>query len=62
MISKSLDLDIKLVFPSFKIGNLLGVKDSVPDGLHSRVVYKFVCAGCNACYISGIFPHMLEST
>ena len=62
MISKSLDLDIKLVFPSFKIGNLLGVKDSVPDGLHSRVVYKFVCAGCNACYISGIFSHVLEST
>ena len=62
MISKSLDLDIKLVFPSFKIGNLLSVKDSLPDGLHSRVVYKFVCAGCNAYYISGIFPHMLDST
>ena len=62
MISKSLDLDIKLVFPSFKIGNLLGVKDSVPDGLHSRVVCKFEYAGCNAYYISGIFPHVLEST
>lgn len=58
----SLDLDIKLVFPSFKIGNLLGVKDSVPDGLHSCVVYKFVCAGCNAYYISDISPHILEST
>ena len=53
----SLDLDIKLVFPSFKIGNLLGVKDSVPDGLHSRVVYKYVCAGSNACYVSETCHH-----
>ena len=45
------DLDIKLVFSSFKIGNLFGVKDPVPDGLRSRVVYKFVCGGCNACYV-----------
>ena len=35
------DLDIKLVFSSFKIGNLLGVKDPIPGGLHSRVVYTF---------------------
>ena len=32
------DLDIKLVFSSFKIGNPFGVKDPVPDGLRSRVV------------------------
>ena len=37
-----------LVFSLFKIGNLFGVKEPVPDGLRSRVVYKFVCAGCNA--------------
>ena len=45
------DLDIKLVLSSFKIGNLFGVKDPVPDGLRSRVVYKFVCGGCNTCYV-----------
>ena len=45
------DLDVKLVLSSFKIGNLFGVKDPVPDGLRSRVVYKFVCGGCNACYV-----------
>ena len=60
------DLDIKLVFSSFKIGNLFGVKDPVPDGLRSRVVYKFVCTGYNACYVGEtsacIFPHVLEST
>ena len=58
-------MDIKLVFFSFKISNLLGVKDPVPDGLRSHVVYEFVCAGCNACYVvksAGIFPHVLEST
>ena len=27
------------------------MKDPVPDGLCSRVVYKFVCADCNACYV-----------
>ena len=42
------DLDIKLVFSSSRIGNLFGVKDPVPDGHRSRVVYKFVRAGCNA--------------
>ena len=32
------DLDIKLVFSSFKIGNMFGVKDPIPGGLRSRVV------------------------
>ena len=50
-------MDIKLVFSSFKIGNLFGVKDPVPDGLRSRVVYKFVCAGCNACYAGETCRH-----
>ena len=45
------DLDIKLVLSSFQMGFLLGVKDPFADGLRSRVVYKFVCAGCNAWYV-----------
>ena len=28
---------------------LFGVKDPIPGGLRSRVVYKFASAGCNAC-------------
>ena len=51
------DLDIKLVVSSFKIGNLFGVKDPVRDGLRSRVVYKFVCAVCNAYYVGETFRH-----
>ena len=51
------DLDIKLAFSSFKIGNFFGVKDPVPDWLRSRVVYKFVCAGCNACHVGETCRH-----
>ena len=50
------DMDIKLVFSSFKIGNLFGVKD--PNSwLRLRVVYKFACAGCNACYVGETTRH-----
>jgi len=31
------------VFTSFK--------DPIPAGLRSRIIYKFSCAGCSACYI-----------
>ena len=51
------DLDIKLVFSSFKIGNMFGVKDPIPGGLRLRVVYKFACAGCNACYVGETARH-----
>ena len=33
------DLDIKLVFTTFKLRNLFSVKDSVPTELRSRVIY-----------------------
>ena len=45
------DLDIRLAFTTFKLRNLSSVKDSVPRELRSRVIYKFTCASCNACYI-----------
>ena len=64
------NIDIKLVFSSFKIGNLFSVKDPIPRGLHAGVVYKFLCAGCSACYVSRwlfsdktshIFKHLQNS-
>ena len=55
------DLDIKLVFSSFKIGNMLRLKDPVPDGLRSSVVYKFACAGCNACYVGVTTRHFFHT-
>ena len=51
------DLDIKLVFSSFTIGNMFCVKDPIPAGLRSRMVYKFACAGCNACYVGETTRH-----
>ena len=44
------NLEIKLVFSSFKIKNLINVKDSIPRPLHSNVIYKFIYAGCNSVY------------
>ena len=41
------NLDIKLIFSSFEIGNLFSAKDAIPSNLRSSVVYKFSCAGCN---------------
>jgi len=36
---------------------MFSVKDSVPQGLRSRVVYKFSCASCSACYIGETTRH-----
>ena len=55
------NIDIKLVFSSFKIGNIFGVKDPNPCGLHACVVNKF-CMRAVMPVISakphGIYPHV----
>ena len=43
--------NINIVFPLFKTGDLFSSKDCLPSGQKSFVVYKFVCAGCQSCYI-----------
>ena len=43
--------NIKLVFTSKKISSYFSSKDKMPSDLRARVVYKFSCAGCNACYV-----------
>ena len=45
------DVDLKIVFNSFKINNYFSTKDKTPHFLKSFLVYKFVCARCNSCYI-----------
>ena len=52
-----INIDIKLIFSSFKIGNLFSAKDPIPSNLRSSVVYKFSCAGCNACYVGETTRH-----
>ena len=51
------EVSIKLVFTTFKIGSVFSCKDLIPQGLKSNVVYKFNCAGCNACYIGETTRH-----
>ena len=48
---------LKLVFTSFKIKNMFSFKDRIPDALKSMVVYQFICAGCNSCYIGETSRH-----
>ena len=49
-----------LVDRAYKINNTwLGFHEG--SGLRSHVVYKFLCAGCNACYITE-YCRNLEST
>ena len=52
------NIDIKLVFSSFKIGDMFGVKDPIPRGLRTCVVYKFLCVGSNACYVGETPRHL----
>ena len=50
-------IDLRLVFTTFKVRNLFNLKDAVPEGLRTRVVYKFSCASCNACYVGETSRH-----
>ena len=52
------NLEINLVFSSFKIKNLMNVKDSVPKSLRSKVIYKFKCAECNFAYVGETSRHL----
>ena len=44
-------LSIKIVLTPFKVADMFNVKDPIPKFLKSFVVYRFVCPGCNSCYI-----------
>ena len=48
---------VKVIFTSCKIGQSFSAKDLVPLRLRSNVIYKFSCAGCNACYIGETTRH-----
>ena len=52
------NLDIKLVFAPYKIKNLFSAKDAISKLSRSRVVYKFSCAGCSACYVGETNRHL----
>ena len=37
---------------------MFSMKDSIQQSLRSHVIYKFTCAGCNACYIGYTTRHI----
>ena len=45
------NLNIKLVFNSFKIKNYFSYKDPILNDLKSFLVYKFTCDSCSSSYI-----------
>ena len=51
-------MSLKIFFIPFKVGDLFTVKNGIPKLLKSFVVYKFVCLGCNACYIGETTRHL----
>ena len=51
------NVNIKLVFNSFKIKNYFSYKDPIPNDLKSFLVYKFTCASCSSSYIGETCRH-----
>ena len=51
------NLDIRLVFSSYKLSNMFSSKDPIPKSLRSRVVYKISCAECNSVYVGETSRH-----
>ena len=49
---------VKLVFTSNKLCQTFSYKDSCPSLLSSKIVYKFVCASCNASYVGQTHRHL----
>jgi hypothetical protein len=58
-LNKLCKLSVRIVFTSFKVSSILSTKDKLPDELNARVIYKFICAGCSACYIGETSRHLL---
>ena len=56
------NVKVKLVFTSNKLGQTFSYKDSYPSVLNSKVVYKFVCASCNASYVGQTHQHLTTRT
>ena len=51
------DADLKIALTSFKTNNYFSTKDKKSYFWKSFLVYKFVCATCNSCYIGETCRH-----
>ena len=64
------NVDIKISFSMFKIGDMFSLKSNVPKNLESGVVYHFKCAACNSSYVgetmryfeTRVHEHLYKST
>ena len=54
--------NIKIVFSTFELASLFSTKDKVPYGLKTYVIYKFLCAGCNASYVGETYRHFYQDS
>ena len=45
-----------------QIAIFFSTKDKVPCGLKSYVIYKFLCADCNASYVGETYRHIYTRT
>ena len=52
------NVKVKLVFTSGKLRQTFSYRDSYPSALSSKIVYKFVCASCNAIYVGQTHQHL----
>ena len=52
------DITVQLAFKSFKVSNLFSYKSKTRDALRSKIVYEFICSGCNARYIGESQRHL----
>ena len=59
---ENFNINIKLVFNSFKIKNYFSYKDPITDDLKSFLVYKFTCASCSSSYIGETCRHFKTRT
>ena len=50
-------IKVKLVFNTCKVKNYFSQKDRIPSCFKSYVVYKFICARCNSCYVGRTQRH-----
>ena len=51
------NVNIKLIFTSFKTKNYFSYKDSIPDDLKSLLLHKFTSASCSSGYICETCRH-----
>ena len=51
------NVNIKVVFTSFKIKNYFSYKDPISDDLKSFLVYRFTSASCSSSYIGKTCCH-----